>query len=81
MGYYPIVEVAPGSLILELPSYLNEVEMAVCLEMLICHNIPYTAEIPTVSHAPVVTLKRSVVFCLNCAQQGSLTHRRTAEHS
>ncbi|XP_048086145.1 protein TOPAZ1 [Alosa alosa] len=59
VGYYPLVEVVPGSLVLELPSSLNEVEMAVCLEMFMCRNIPHSPDIPNISPAPVVTLKRA----------------------
>ncbi|XP_062385173.1 uncharacterized protein topaz1 isoform X2 [Sardina pilchardus] len=59
VGYYPLVNVAPGSLVLELPSSLNEVEMAVCLEMFISRNIPHSPEIPNICPAPVVTLKRA----------------------
>lgn len=57
-GYYPLVEVVLGSLVLELPSSLNEVEMAVCLEMFISRNMPDSTQTPDISQAPVVLLKR-----------------------
>ncbi|XP_031442425.1 protein TOPAZ1 isoform X2 [Clupea harengus] len=58
-GYYPLVEVVLGSLVLELPSSLNEVEMAVCLEMFISRNMPDSTQTPDISQAPVVLLKRA----------------------
>ncbi|KAL2080425.1 hypothetical protein ACEWY4_024218 [Coilia grayii] len=58
-GYYPLVDVAATTAVLELPSYLNEVEMAICLEMFISRSLANSTQNPNTLYAPVVVLKRA----------------------
>ncbi|XP_063041411.1 uncharacterized protein LOC134436227 isoform X2 [Engraulis encrasicolus] len=57
-GYYPLVDVSDKQVVLELPCYLNKVEMAVCLEMFISRCLPDSTQNPSKVHAPMVILKR-----------------------